>query len=97
MKQPLRKALNSMLAAVDESREKKEKLKRVAKLMQNVKNKWRDVCFFEWVALKASLGDRNQQVINKMKGFMGNYTVELCRSVIQAWSEQQKKTKRAMT
>lgn len=96
MKQPLRKALNSMVAAVDESREKKEKLKRVAKLMQNVKNKWRDICFSEWAALKAQVGDRNKQVINKMKGFMGNYTLELCRSVITAWSTQQKKTKRAM-
>jgi hypothetical protein len=42
------------------------------------------------------LGERNKQVINKMKGFMGNYTLELCRSVIHAWSEKQKKTKRAM-
>ncbi len=66
MKQPLRKALNSMLAAVDESRDKKEKLKRVAKLMQNVKNKWRDICFAEWKTLKAQVGDRNQQVLNKM-------------------------------
>jgi hypothetical protein len=96
MNQPLRKAFNSIVAAVDESREKKEKLKRVAKLMQNVKNKWRDVCFSEWAALKAQVGDRNKQVINKMKGFMGNYTLELCRSVILAWSAQQKKTKRAM-
>ena len=96
LKQPLRKAFNSILAAVDESREKKEKLKRVAKLMQNVKNKWRDICFAEWKALKAQVGDRNQQVLNKMKGFMGNYTLELCRSVISAWSEHQKKTKRAM-
>jgi hypothetical protein len=96
MKQPLRKALNSMLAVVDESREKKEKLKRVAKLMQNVKNRARDICFFEWHDLKAQLGERNKQVINKMKGFMGNYTLELCRSVIHAWSEKQKKTKRAM-
>ena len=58
MKQPLRKAFNSILSAVDESREKKEKLKRVAKLMQNVKNKWRDICFEEWKAVKAQVGDR---------------------------------------
>jgi RNase P/RNase MRP subunit POP5 len=96
MKQPLRKSFNSMIAAVDESREKKEKLKRVAKLMQNVKNKWRDICFCEWSALKNQVSDRNKRVLDKMKGFMGNYTLELCRSVILAWSEQQKKTKRAM-
>ncbi len=96
MNRPLRKAFNSIVAAVDESREKKEKLKRVAKLMQNVKNKCRDVCFSEWAALKAVVGDRNKQVIDKMKGFMGNYTLELCRSVILSWSAQQKKTKRAM-
>jgi hypothetical protein len=96
MKQPLRKSFNSMIAVVDESREKKEKLKRVAKLMQNMKNKWRDICFCEWAALKNQVGDRNKRVLDKMKGFMGNYTLELCRSVILAWSEQQKKTKRAM-
>jgi hypothetical protein len=62
MKQPLRKAFNSILAAVDESREKKEKLKRVAKLMQNMKNKWRDICFAEWAALREQVGARNKQV-----------------------------------
>jgi hypothetical protein len=86
MQQPLRKAFNSILAAVDDSREKKEKLKRVAKLMQNVKNKWRDICFAEWAAVKAQVGDRNQLVLNKMKGFMGNYTLELCRRCSQALS-----------
>jgi hypothetical protein len=96
MKQPLRRALNSMIAAADESRQKKEMLKRVAKLMSNSKNKWRDFCFGEWAALRAQAGIRHKQVLNKMKGFMGNYTLELCRGVIAAWSALQKKTKRAM-